>query len=44
MRNSCGAKCPLSFSSNPQDGTVGQAGIHSHPAKTSHHEKATISA
>ena len=44
MRDSGGAKRPLSFSSNPQDGAVGQAGLHSHPAQTSDHEATTISA
>ena len=44
MRDRGGAKRPLPFSSNPQDGAVGQAGIHSHPAQTPHHEEATISA
>ena len=44
MRNSCGAKCALSFSSNPQDGPMGEAGIHSHPAQASDYEASSISA
>ena len=44
MRNSRGAKCALSLSSNPQDGPMGEAGIHSHPAQASDHEATTISA
>ena len=44
MRNSRGAKCALSLSSNPQDGPMGKAGIHSHPAQASNHEATTISA
>ena len=44
MRDRGGAKRPLPFSTNPQDGAVGQAGIHSHPAQTPHHEEAAISA
>ena len=44
MRNSRGAKCALSFSSNPQDGPMGEAGIHSHPAQASDYEASTISA
>ena len=44
MRNSRGAKCALSLSSNPQDGAMGEAGIHSHPAQASDYEASTISA
>ena len=44
MRNSCGAKCALPFSSNPQDGALGEAGIYSHPAEASHNETSTVSA
>ena len=44
MCNSRGAKCALSLSSNPQDGPMGKAGIHSHPAQASDHEATTISA
>ena len=43
MRNSRGAKCALSFSSNPQDGPMGEAGIHSHPAQAFDNEASTIS-
>lgn len=42
MRNSCGAKRPLPFSSNPQDGPMGEAGIHSHPAEASDYEASTV--
>jgi hypothetical protein len=44
MRNSRGAKRALPFSSNPQDGPLGEAGIHSHPAQASNHEASTFSA
>ena len=44
MRNSRGAKCALSLSSNPQDGPMGEAGIHSHPAQASDNEASTVSA
>ncbi len=43
MRNCCGAKRALPFSSNPQDGAMGEAGIHSHPAEASDHEASTVS-
>ena len=43
MRNSCGAKRALPFSSNPQDGAMGEAGIHSHPAEAAHNEASTVS-
>ena len=43
MRNSCGAKRALPFSSNPQDGAMGEAGIHSHPDKAAHYEASTVS-
>ena len=43
MRNSCGAKRALPFSSNPQDGAMGEAGIHSHPAEASDNEASTVS-
>ena len=44
MRNSCGAKRALSLSSNPQDGPLGEAGIHTHPAQAFDYEASTISA
>ena len=43
MRNSCGAKRALPFSSNPQDGAMGEAGIHSHPAEAAHNEASIVS-
>ena len=43
MRNSRGAKRALPFSSNPQDGAMGEAGIHSHPAEASDNEASTVS-
>ena len=43
MCNSCGAKCALPVSSNPQDGPMGEAGIHSHPAQAFDNEASTIS-
>lgn len=43
MRNRCGAKRALPIASNPQDGAVGEAGIHSHPAQASDHEAASVS-
>ena len=42
MRNSRGAKRALPFASNPQDGALGEAGIHSHPAEASHNEASTV--
>ena len=32
MRDSCGAKCSLPFSSNTQNGSLGETGIYSHPS------------
>ena len=43
MCNSRGAKCALPFSSNPQDGAMGETGIHSHPAEASDNEASTVS-
>ena len=44
MRNSCGAKRALPFSSNPQDGAMGETGIHSHPSETTRYEASSVPA
>ena len=44
MRDRGGAKRPLPLAPDAQDGAMGQAGIHTHPAKATHHETAAVPA
>ncbi|KAF2367682.1 hypothetical protein FHG87_001564 [Trinorchestia longiramus] len=42
LRNSSGVERTLSVTTNPQDGAVGQASVHPHPAAAAHYEEATV--
>lgn len=44
MRDGTGAQRTLPLATDPQDGAVGEEGVHTHPAAAAHHEETPVPA